>query len=283
MHTNIIKFVRRIMWLLLLSLPCLSMAQPQATPAWALRYPEETIRGIRYFKYTTLINEVHNTPSLPYLWMFGFTLNTEKEGTYIAPDGKIIPAFYGGLWVMPPNERNVDIVPPANTPSTYSGEIYLPDFIEGFRYYGDVYVLMFAPIAMGEELTAIRTPLYSPIINGHFKFAANLQKAQIGASYVVINDSFNGCGKLETVIFEQAPYVYHDAFAACDGIKTVVLQSDKELPMLESAAVFPDDVYTGATLYLPDSLMAACDADPVWSKFTHRKSLKECTVEFMKQ
>lgn len=282
MHTNIIRFVRRMIWLFFLSLPGLSMAQPQATPLWVLRYPEKTIRGIRYFEFSNVIDQFSNLPSLPRLWIFGFALNPEKEGTYIAPDGKIIPAFHNGLSVMAPNAENVDIVPPANTPSAYSGEIYLSDF-EKFSYSGDVYVLMFAPIAMGEELTAIRTPLYAPIANGHFEYAKNLKKAQIGASYAVMNDSFKGCVKLETVIFEQAPYVYHDAFVTCDGIKTVVLQSDKELPMLESAAVFPDGVYTGATLYLPDNLMDECDSDPVWSKFVHRKSLKECTVEFMKQ
>lgn len=245
--------------------------------------PEETVRGIRYFKHTNLIYQFHEYPTLPDLRYLGFVVNPEDEETYIALDGKVMPKFFSALCVVAPSSRNGYKTPPEGTPTSYSGKVYMPDFIEGFLLEDDEYVLDFYPSAMGENLTSLRTPLYITLGAGDFTKAVNLQKIQIGACYAVLPETFLSCKSLETVIFERAPFVYDLAFAECAGIKAVVLRSEDDLPLLEGTKVFEGRVYEQATLYVPDNLMEACKADPAWGRFANVKSMKECNVELVER
>ena len=88
MRHYLINQIKRIVGLSLLSFPCLLFAQ-EKTPEWAYGYPEETIRGIRYFQLSNTIDHIVQYPSLESLRAFGFMLNPDDEETYIAPDGKI--------------------------------------------------------------------------------------------------------------------------------------------------------------------------------------------------
>ncbi len=247
-------------------------------------YKETTVKGIRYWQLSRVVDGPNPRPSLPNLRFLGFRVNPNDEKTFIAPDGKIIPAFASALWAVQADHINKwDGPDPNRGPSSYSGEVYLPDSTE-INVWGKIrveYILGFESEAMADELIAIRTAIYMPICANALQYAVNLQKVQIGTCYAIAKNGFKNCCKLNTVIFEKSPYVYPQAFTDCSDIKTIVLQSEEELPLLKDAAVFPDCVYTSATLYLPDNLMDECDNDPVWSKFIHRKSLKECTVEFM--
>lgn len=121
-----------------------------------------------------------------------------------------------------------------------------------------------------------------PVMTRFLMTAVDLQKAQFGTFFVIEPDALKYCTKLETVIFERDPYIYNNAFSNCSNLKTIVLLDDKRLPMLESASSFAENVYSTATLYLPDSLMDDCVNDPVWSKFVHIKSLKDSPVELIK-
>ena len=105
MRHYLINQIKRIVGLSLLSFPCLLFAQ-EKTPEWAYGYPEETIRGIRYFQLSNTIDHIVQYPSLESLRAFGFMLNPDDEETYIAPDGKIIPKFYSALWAEAPNQNN---------------------------------------------------------------------------------------------------------------------------------------------------------------------------------
>ena len=280
----------RITGLLLMALPCFCLAQTR-TPDSVNIAPEKTINGVRYWQVSNeLDKEVDlwedHQPTLSDLRDFGFVLNYENEDTYIAPDGKIVPKFHDALRVMAPNAYNGTIAPPEGAPSSYSGEIYLPDTIERSNFVpeltGSYYVLGFQPRSMAENLTAIRTSIYMSISTSSFKKAVGLKKVQIGSCYSVVPCTFWYSKQPETVILEKSPYIYRYAFAGCPDIKSVVLQSDVELPPFEDTSAFEDSVYKNATLYLPDTLMDKCNSDPLWSKFVHKKSLKECQVEFIK-
>lgn len=282
MHIGMIKFtgnpVRHILQILIFL--CLS----ETMSATSIPYRETEVNGIRYWAFSRVVDGPNPLPDLPDLKSLGFRLNLDDEKTFIAPDGKIIPAFSVALWAVRANRINNWYGPdPYTGPPSYSGEVYLPDSAQ-INYWGKLcfmYVLGFESESMADKLTALRTPLYMPVNCKALQYAVNLQKVQIGSCYAVDRYGFKNCSKLETIIFEKSPYVYPWAFADCNEIKTIVLQSEEELPMLKNAEVFPDNVYTSATLYLPDSLMDVCGSDPVWSKFVNRRSLKECTVEFM--
>ncbi len=258
-------------------------------PIYVTHYKEDTIKGIRYFKGWIDLSSGYAQPSLPDFRLLGFTV-VSTEGPlkptypdYITPDGKVIPNFHYALIVAAPNVWNGWIAPPDNAPSSYSGDIYIPDRIEGFLDEKDpMYVLDLEPDAMGEDVISVRTPIYASVGYRRFLTAANLQKVQIGAYYSVMYQAFKDCKKLQTVIFEQAPQVFTTAFSDSPDIQEIVLQSEENLPLLEGTAVFDDKVYTNATLYVPDTLMEACKKDPVWSKFSKIKSLKECNVELIK-
>lgn len=282
MQNNRFRLALCLSGLLALSCPDALNAQKRE-PEWVYRVPEETVKGIRYFKHTNLIYQFHEYPTLPDLRYLGFIVNPEDEETYIAPDGRVVPKFFSGLCVVAPNSSNGYDTPPDGTPTSYSGEIYLPDFIEGFLADEDEFVLDFYPSAMGENLTSMRTPLYITLGASDFTKAVNLQKVQIGACYAVLPETFLSCKSLETLIFERAPFVYDLAFAGCAGIKAVVLQSEDDLPLLEGTKVFEGRVYEQATLYVPDNLMDACKADPAWGRFANVKSLKECNIELVKR
>ncbi len=282
MRHYLINQIKRIVGLSLLSFPCVLFAQ-EKTPEWAYGYPEETIRGIRYFQLSNTIDHIVQYPSLESLRAFGFMLNPDDEETYIAPDGKIIPKFYSALWAEAPNQNNPGMHTPEDALPYYVGDIYLPDFIEGFHSQSDPYVLGFNWTAIGDKVTSIRTPLYMPVTTGCFQHASNLKKVQIGACYAVDPCSFWYCRQLETVIIEKDPFIYRYAFAGCPDIKSVVLKSGEDLPAFEDTSAFEESVYENATLYLPDSLMEKCGSDPLWSKFVHKKSLKECPVEPVKR
>lgn len=276
----------RMTGLILMALPCFCLAQTR-TPEWMYNNPDETINGVRYWMLDNEMYPWQDWSTLESLRNFGFVLNYEDEDTYIAPDGKIVPKFYEALWVMAQDEVNGTINPPEDAPSSYSGEIYLPDMIEWSHFNPEVtgsylYVLGFQPRSMAENLTAIRTSIYMSIPTGSFEKASGLKKVQIGSCYSVEPCTFWYNFQLETVILEKSPYIYKYAFSGCPLIKSVVLQSDVELPPVEDASAFEDSVYKNATLYLPDTLMDKCDSDPLWSKFVHKKSLKECQVEFIK-
>ncbi len=251
--------------------------------AYTIPYPESMINGIRYFEFSQLVKAGEYSPSLPDFRILGFALNLDDEGTYIAPDGKIVPRFDDAVWVVAPDEPN-DYYnpPPSGSPSSYTGEIYLPDVIEKFSPGSEEYVLGFDSSAMAEGLTALRTPLYMLVEQRRFKNAVDLQKIQFGSCHSVESEAFNNCAKLETVIFERAPYVYKKAFKGCPGIKVIVLLSDSELPSLENVSAFEDCVYDSATVYVPDTLIDAFKNDPIWSNFVHVKSLKESKVELVK-
>lgn len=241
--------------------------------------PQDYINGIYYELSTRLINFFQEYPTLPRLEFFGFILNLDDTDTYHTADGLIIPAFDSALKVIPPNKYGLA---PEGAPSSYSGELYLPDMEEIVSHKTKYYVLHFAPNAMAEGLTALRTALYMTVMSESLEYAINLLKAQIGTCFVVEPNAFKNCSKLETVIFERDPYVYNNAFTDCPNLKTIVLLYDKRLPMLESASSFAENVYSTAMLYVPDALMDDCVNDPVWSKFVHIKSLKDSPVELMK-
>lgn len=282
MSNQIIHLTKRAVCLALSALPCLAIAQEKA-PESVYGCPEETIRGIRYFEKSNIADQFVNYDNLGSLRYWGFALNPDNEDTYITPDGKVIPAFYNALWVAAPNEENPGRRIPDGALPYYVGDVYLPDFIEGFASWKDEYVLAFNYTAMADRVTSIRTPLYMPVSTNCLGNAVNLQKVQIGACHSVEPCAFWYCKKLETVIIEKSPYIYRFAFAGCPTIKDVVLQSASELPPFEDASAFDDSVYKNATLYLHDDLMDECGKDPVWSKFVHRKSLKECKVEPVKR
>lgn len=272
-----------------LLLPELSIADtPEAIPNnfsaplyRVLSYPIiKTVNGICLVQQSRMIDNVDTKPTLTEMEFFGFTINPDDEDTYLTPDGTIIPAFHSGLWVLPPN---ADKFAPENTPSSYLGEMYLPDKSRIYEWSDlEFYLLGCDPVAFAEELTAIRTPIYMPVMTLFLMTAVDLQKAQFGTFFVIEPDALKYCTKLETVFFERDPYIYNTAFSNCSNLKTIVLLDDKRLPMLESASSFAENVYSTATLYLPDSLMDDCVNDPVWSKFAHIKSLKDSPVELMK-
>lgn len=270
-----IHYALCITCLLLMAFPNQCLAYYQYT------YPERTVHGLRYFWLTQDYSPIDLTPiRLRSLRQLGFILNPKDEETFITPEGEIIPAIYNGLWLVTPNQENYYNPTDKEPPESYSGDVYIPDYIEAFGYRGgDIYVLEINSSAIAEKVSAVRTPLYIPIESTLLSNAVNLQKAQIGACYSVDPCAFYYCTKLQTVIFEKGPYVYEYAFAHCKDIKTVVIQS--KLPHLAADNAFEQNVYTNATLYLPDELMQQCSEDPVWSKFTNRRSLSEFK-EFMR-
>lgn len=281
MYKNIVRLVGKISIAVLLFFPSIAIAQSR-TPEWVYYCPEETINGIRYWKVSRLIDEVRDFPWLRSLRDIGFTVNPNDSNTYIAPDGKVVPRIIEALIVVPPNKINGGEQPPADASAWYFWDIYLLDSIEGFHGREDLYVLDFPGSSMSKGLFSIRTPLYVPITDDLFQKAVDLKKVQIGACYSVQPNAFMKCGKLETVIFEQAPCIYENAFINCKAISNVVLQSATELPILDAATAFEDCVYMNATLYIADNLMEACKQHPIWSKFGSIKSLNECNVEIMK-
>ena len=239
--------------------------------------------GARYFLVSGATP--FESPELGNFKKLGFIVNPDDEKTYITPDGEIVPSFHQARAVVCWCEQNwyngCVYYASHKCYTSFVGDIYIPDkMLQALGLENLVYVLEVWNQSLGEDVTSVRTPLYARIYKNMFEYAVNMKRVQIGACYVVETSAFPNCNALETVIFEKAPYVQKEAFPQCTRIRSVVLCSEENLPMLEDASVFDDTVYKNATLYLPDSMIGKYKEDPVWSKFTHTKSVSEF-ISFM--
>lgn len=267
---------------ILLLLVCISI--PEYMSPMTFMRVDYVVNNIRYFGYEDYSNSYINWGDFLDFTEHGFTWNLDKRDTCIAPDGDIMPIFHLAFIAVSQHEKNNWYGPDENWgyERYYSGNKYMVDYIidhdrkNGQYVEKRYYVVGFDTYCMKDALISLRTPIYYASKSLDFENAINLQKIQYGGCLSIECFTFLKCSKLKTVILEQSPYIEYYAFAGCHEIDTIVLLSEQDLPLLEAESAFEDEVYKNAIVYISDNLLQQAEEHPVWNKFEHRRSLREC-------
>lgn len=105
-----------------------------------------------------------------------------------------------------------------------------------------------------------------------FAACSGLTSVDIPDGVVTIGMSaFNGCSSLPSLrIPASVKDIDNYAFRFCSGLSEI--WSCGTVPVEINEAVFDDDTYEGATLYVPAQARSAYEEDPIWQMFRHIKT-----------
>ena len=166
----------------------------------------------------------------------------------------------------------------------YTGKITIPTKVD------EMDVRQIAGYAFDDcKLSSVSIPEINSFRISPFSFrrCPNLKEIRIPNCVIVAQEAFKDCSSLETIVFSrivifnnslQAAIMSNEAsnvFSGCNGI--IKIYSNYDNPYSIKDDVFPSNVYTNATLYVPQSAINKYKSTNGWKKFKNIKAIGDET------